>query len=416
MLAGLIIPPSFFASSLSLDAPTSAYLISASLIGCGILSVLQMSGIKLFGGHYIGTGLISVVGTSFSTLSVATSIFNALYKNGTSPSTPMANCTIVRGSCSEAYGMLLGTSIICSFLEKGLAFVSPKTLKRLFPPVITGIGSLKIPITYRGSLIGASLMGSSGAPNGGGGSNEFSLCPTIFTPKPLLWGFPAFIGIGFLSFISIVLTEMFGSPFLKNISIIVGLTVGSVEATGDTASDEVSCSDGLSGFFSALFIVPLLSVFAQNNGVIAITRCANITAGQWYCFLILFGVLGKISSIFLAIPNPVLGGVTTFPFASVVVFGAHVLGLNKLTRRERFILGASLSLGIADLIVPGIFMHLFDGVKNPDRGLQPVLITGLVGVILNVILPKDAEDFTPEPIGNDQEKNDDSSDDSISKA
>ena len=35
MLAGLITPPIIFASSLSLDASTSAYMISASLIGCG---------------------------------------------------------------------------------------------------------------------------------------------------------------------------------------------------------------------------------------------------------------------------------------------------------------------------------------------------------------------------------------------
>ena len=35
MLAGLITPPIIFASALSLDAETSAYMISASLIGCG---------------------------------------------------------------------------------------------------------------------------------------------------------------------------------------------------------------------------------------------------------------------------------------------------------------------------------------------------------------------------------------------
>ena len=35
MLAGLITPPIIFASALSLDSATSAYMISASLIGCG---------------------------------------------------------------------------------------------------------------------------------------------------------------------------------------------------------------------------------------------------------------------------------------------------------------------------------------------------------------------------------------------
>ena len=35
MLAGLITPPIIFASSLNLDQKTQAYMISASLIGCG---------------------------------------------------------------------------------------------------------------------------------------------------------------------------------------------------------------------------------------------------------------------------------------------------------------------------------------------------------------------------------------------
>jgi hypothetical protein len=36
MLAGLITPPIIFASTLNLDSATSAYMISASLIGCGM--------------------------------------------------------------------------------------------------------------------------------------------------------------------------------------------------------------------------------------------------------------------------------------------------------------------------------------------------------------------------------------------
>jgi len=74
MLAGLITPPIIFASSLNLDNKTSAYLVSASLIGCGILSLVQMSRIKLFRGYYLGTGLITVVGTSFATLSTANAL------------------------------------------------------------------------------------------------------------------------------------------------------------------------------------------------------------------------------------------------------------------------------------------------------------------------------------------------------
>jgi xanthine/uracil permease len=212
-----------------------------------------------------------------------------------------------------------------------------------------------------------------------------------------------------------------------------------MEAIGDiTASAEVSrqpvvgdvfdsriqggiLSDGLSGFFSALFTVTPLSVFAQNNGVIAITRCANRGAGRWCCaFLILFGVLGKIAGVFLAIPNPVLGGVTTFLFANVASSGVRVLAHVQFTRRARFILSAALTFGLGNLLQPDIFTHLFDGVKSPNKGLQglfdsitiilstpctsrqfplksafidafPVLSAGVVAAVLNLILAEDSD-------------------------
>lgn len=470
MLAGLITPPIIFASSLMLDPATSSYMISASLIGSGILSLVQLSRTKLWGGYYLGTGLLSVVGTSFATLSTANAIFNVMYANGTCPSTTATDGTITRGPCPDAYGMLLGTSLICAFLEIGMSFLPPRLLQRIFPPMVTGTVIL---------LIGASLIGSSGILDWGGGSNGcqarptsgiYQLCPTVGSPHALPWGSPQFIGLGFLSFVSIILTELFGSPFLKNASIIVGLAVGCIvagaagyidgstitsaptitflwvhrfkinvyppailpmlavyvsmamEAIGDiTASAEVSripvegkdfdsriqggvLSDGIGGFLSALFTVTPLSVFAQNNGVISVTRCANRTAGRWCCaFLIIFGCLGKVSGFFLAIPNPVLGGVTTFLFASVAVSGLRVLSYVKFTRRDRFILAAALSFGVGDLLVPDIFTYLFDGVKNPSKGLQglfesitimlstPFLVSGIVVLVLNLILPQDMD-------------------------
>jgi hypothetical protein len=52
---------------------------------------------------------------------------------------------------------------------------------------------------------------------------------------------------------------------------------------------------------SLCHISDALMATKQNNGVIAITRCANRQAGRFCClFLILFGVLGKISGVFLA--------------------------------------------------------------------------------------------------------------------
>ena len=50
--------------------------------------------------------------------------------------------------------------------------------------------------------------------------------------------------------------------------------------------------------------------------------------------------------------------------------GIRVLSYIRWTRRDRFILAAALSFGTGDLLVPGIFTHLFEGVNNPNSGLQ----------------------------------------------
>jgi len=37
------------------------------------------------------------------------------------------------------YLLTKGTSLICSFLEIFMSFSSPKVLKRVFPPIVTGL-------------------------------------------------------------------------------------------------------------------------------------------------------------------------------------------------------------------------------------------------------------------------------------
>lgn len=110
---------------------------------------------------------------------------------------------------------------------------------------------------------------------------------------------------------------------------------------------------------------PPLSIYAQNNGVISITRCANRTAG-YFCaaFLVTFGALAKISGVFLAIPNSVLGGVTTFLFASVMVSGVRVIAMNAFTRRDRIILTAAFSLGVGNLLIPTWSSYIFTAGSN----------------------------------------------------
>lgn len=333
MLAGLITPPTILSASLNLPPDQQSYLVSASLISAGILSAIQMSRLRLFRGYQLGTGLLSVVGTSFATLSTATAIIEHMYSNGT--------CPVVNGAhqaCPQAYGYLLGTAALCSLLEMGLSFVPVRYIKRALPPLITG------PVVF---LIGVSLVQSSGFADWGGGSgcgpDPRTAC---FDPHGYLWGSGRYIGLGFLAFLVVVVVEIFGSPAMRNASIVLGLLIPLIvagpagyisrtqidaakpitflwvhtfplkiygpailpllavylslmaEAIGDiTASAEVSrlsvtneefdkriqggvLSDGLGGLLSALFTITPMSVFAQNNGELEQGRSYRLSGTQ----------------------------------------------------------------------------------------------------------------------------------------
>lgn len=461
MLGGLITPPMIIASSLNLSGETSAYLISASLITSGLISAVQQSAIPLpfLGGRQLGTGLLSVVGTSFTTLSVTTSIFNNLYAQGICPSNPDGS----RAACPDAYGYLLGTAAVCALLEIALSFLPPRILKRMFPPIITGTVV---------AFIGIKLIGESAIPSFGGGASchgTNTLCLGTDS-RAYLWGDAHYLGLGFLAFMTIVIVEIFGSPAMRNASIAIGLLfpliiagplgymssapidsarpitflwvetfklrvygpavlpllavyislmmecIGDVTATSEVSKVQVDglaydrrisggvLVDGLAGVFSALFTVPPLSVFAQNNGVIAITKCANIQAGRWCSFwLILFGIIGKLAGCVRAIPQPVLGGVLLVLFGSIAVSGLKVLQNVTFTRRNRFILAISFGFGFGTLLADDLFSNLFT-YKGGNKALTgfldsvlivistPFLISAIVGMIANAILPLDEED------------------------
>lgn len=71
----------------------------------------------------------------------------------------------------------------------------------------------------------------------------------------------------------------------------------------------------------------------------------------------------------------------------------RVLSYAQFTRRDRFVLAAALSFGLADILVPDIFTHLFDGVDNPSSGLQ-----GLFNSITIILSTPCMCHFPPPPI------------------
>ena len=344
----MISPPIIISGAANFSDETEQYLVSTSLIVCGILSAVQITRFHIYKTpYYIGTGLVSVVGTSFAIIPIATKGLSQMYANGMCPTSPEG----VKLPCPEGYGAILGTCSLCALLEIGLSFMSPRMLKKLFPPIVTGPTVM---------LIGVHLV-ETGLTNWAGGSGtcssrpttgNFQLCPSNSAPHALPWGSAEFIGLGFSVFITIIICERFGAPIMKSLSVVIGLLTGCIiagatgyfdkssidaapvasfiwvktfplsvyaplilpimavylvlmmEAIGDiSATCDVSrlqvegklfdsriqggiLADGLNGMLAGLCTITPMSTFAQNNGVIALTRCANRKAGYAACFFL----------------------------------------------------------------------------------------------------------------------------------
>ncbi|KAL2784535.1 uric acid-xanthine permease [Aspergillus keveii] len=461
MLAGVITPPLILSSSLSLSSDLQQYLVSTSLIVCGLLSMVQITRFHIYKTpYYIGSGVLSVMGVSFAIISVANGAFTQMYSNGFCQVDADGN----RLPCPEAYGALIGTSACCALVEIVLAFVPPKIMQKIFPPIVTGPTVM---------LIGISLIGT-GFKDWAGGSGCMNsvdgLCPSAAAPRPLPWGSPEFIGLGFLVFVTIILCERFGAPIMKSCSVVIGLLMGCIvaaacgyfsrtnidaapvasfiwvktfplsvygpmvlpiiavfiicacECIGDvTATCDVSrlevrggtfesriqgavLADGINSVIAALATMTPMTTFAQNNGVIALTRCANRWAGYCCCIiLIIAGIFAKFAASIVAIPNSVMGGMKTFLFASVVISGQAIVAKAPFNRRNRFILTASMALGYGATLVPNWFANVFPPTENRDlegfeNAIELVLETGFavtafVAMLLNGIMPAEVEEI-----------------------
>ena len=137
MLAGIITPPIIISGlgGAALGEGDTQYLVSTALIVAGILSSIQITRFHIYKSpYYIGTGLISVVGTSFSIIPVTAGAFKQMYSTGFCPLDSQGN----KLPCPEGYGALLGTAALCALLEIGLSFTKPSILQKVFPPLVTG--------------------------------------------------------------------------------------------------------------------------------------------------------------------------------------------------------------------------------------------------------------------------------------
>ncbi|TPX16789.1 uncharacterized protein E0L32_012379 [Thyridium curvatum] len=222
MIGSIVSPPLAIASgAFKFDPNMTAYLVSTAFITTGIATALQVTRLHIMKTpFFVGTGLLSVVGPTFDILPIVFNYAALRYRSGTCP--VAAGGT--QGSCPDAWGTCLGTMLCCVWIQIAMAFIPPKTLNKVFPKLITG-SLLTLVGVY---LIGNGLQNWGGSSNCHGGEGFYALCPNSAAPRPLPWGDPKLIGLGFSVFISIIIVETVGAPLMRSASVIVGLAVGCI--------------------------------------------------------------------------------------------------------------------------------------------------------------------------------------------
>ena len=410
MFVANLAPIAIVVAAAQLTAEQSAWIISSALLVAGLGTCLQLYPLWRIGGR-----LPIVTGISF---------------------TYVAAATLVASDPKLGYGAVIGAVIVGGFVELLLGLTA-----QYWKPFINPIVSAVVVTTIGFSLlsVGATSFG------GGSGTKDFGswqnltvatitlvaclafqvltrgiakqlsvlfglvvgyIIALIFTLSgiaPHMVDFSNFQGLSIVSLPHIAPLMPFGIKFDVNaiVSFTLLYVVSSVEVLGNTSSltqvgfnreptDRETAGaiagDGfissVAGFFGAL---PLTS-FAQNVGLVAITRVVNrkviLTGGL---ILILASFFPCLAAVFNSLPQAVLGGCTIMMFGSIVLAGIQMIAKAGFTQRNITIVTLALTIGIGFTQAQGIFQYfpaLFQSVFS-----NAIAIAFVVALILSWVLP-----------------------------
>ncbi|AHC16699.1 solute carrier family 23 protein [Salinispira pacifica] len=144
--------------------------------------------------------------------------------------------------------------------------------------------------------------------------------------------------------------------------------------------------DGLATALASLFGGPPNTTYGENIGVMAMTRVYSVwVIGGAAVFAVILSFIQKFGAIISTIPTPVMGGVSTILFGIIASAGIRTVvesGVDYSCKKNLTITSVILVLGIGG---GKIFFPMAEGLNFELSGLA---LATLVGIILNLILPK----------------------------
>jgi len=153
----------------------------------------------------------------------------------------------------------------------------------------------------------------------------------------------------------------------------------------DPGIQNTMLGDGIATSFASFLGGPPNTTYSEVTGAVAITRAFNPAIMTWAAlWAILLSFVGKLGALLQSIPTPVTGGILVLLFGAITVVGLSQL----LTAREGLLRARNLII-VSMILVLGIGgMELQIG----GFGLGGIGLAGVVGILLNLILPKGRPD------------------------
>lgn len=403
MYAGAVAVPLIVGGALinagQFDASDLHHLVVADLFVAGIASVIQSLGIWKFGAR-----LPLMQGVSFVAVS------------------PMIAIGSEHG-VTAIYGSVIAAGVMMMVFAPLFAKVV-----RYFPPLVTGTIITVVGLSLLSVAAGWIFNGSAKDEAEQGTVSGFilalvSLVVVILIHRfaPLRWKSLAVLGgiivgtvigqfmgktdwteVGPSEWVGVPTPFQFGAPTFDIASIItmliVGLvimteTTGDIIAIGDVVKKPVDGktlanglrADGLATTLGGIFNTFPYSAFAQNVGLVSLSRIASryvVTAAG--VILVILGLLPKMGAVVTGIPPQVLGGAGVALFGMVASSGIRTLATVKWNETRALIVGVSIAIAMLPSVQPGMYEKMPDEVEMIlDSGISAGAI---VVILLNLLL------------------------------
>ncbi|MFF0286693.1 nucleobase:cation symporter-2 family protein [Streptomyces sp. NPDC005262] len=374
MYTGCVTVPLVFGSAAKLDTSTVGLLINADLLVAGLITLVQALGI----GKLLGVRLPVVAGATFTAV------------------TPMI---LIAGEYGmrAVYGSMIAAGVF------GLLVAVPfARAVRFFPPLVSGSVITVIGLSLIGVAAGL-IAGLDPTAKDYAAPSHLALAGGIIlliivlsrftrgflaqvsvllglvggTLVAVPMGLTDFSSVGQAGWLGVSSPFHFGTPqfpIAAVISMCVVMLVTFTESTADMlAVGEMTgrplskhdlarglAADGLSGILGGIMNGFLDTVFAQNVGLVGMTKVrSRYVAAVAGGILVLLGLVPKFGEIVASLPEPVIGAAGLVMFATVTAVGIRTLRTVEFEGTDNLmVVAVSIGIGMLPVVAPSIY-HAF---------------------------------------------------------